>query len=228
MALINTQEIVENSIYLALEKVLTREGYLPDMSIYDFENVVNSVAETEYKRYLTDLENIANLKGFAIELFNYDDSQSKGLKKVPRIVIETTGFFPGNIGKDSTAIYSLNNQNKFDKKFDSQKTSDIYINIHLLANSAKQIRILHAVCSEAIPRRGYLPRFIDIDTELVLTQNGNLLIEYIDYNDSSDASQGVIEKVYRYMIPDVVENFPRIDNTNISKIIEIERTINIT
>lgn len=226
MALSNTEEIVENSIFLAIEKILTEEGYLPDMDQYNFGDPDPLIAKAAQELYELHIKQIVTNKGFAIELFNYENAQDRGVKKAPRIVVETMGFFSGRIGKDSTAKYILGQNNKFTKEHDGQKTSDMYVNLNLVANDVKQIRILHAICSAAIPRRGYIPRFISLADELELKPDGNLFIEYIDYNDSSDYSQGIIEKVYRYMIPDVAENIPKIDNTEISKITDIDLDVN--
>ena len=231
MALIDTEGIIENSIMTLIQKVLITEGYLPDVYdtiLYPFEDVDVLIAEQAQIDYEAALKVIETNMGFSIEVFNYDDAQQRGVQTTPRIVIETQGFFPGNIGKDSTAQYKLDSQSDtFNKEFDGQKTSDLFINFHLVASSSKQIRILHAIQSKAIPRRGYIPRFSSVDEELVLEKSGNLYIEYISYNENSDTQRGVIEKVYRYMIPDVVEYELRKDNTPISKIITIVEEIKI-
>lgn len=227
MALANTEEIIENSVFLAIQNNLIAEGYLPDLSPFDFENPDPAIAEQANDDYRAALQVIRNQKGFSIEVFNYDNAQSRGIKTVPRIVLETQGFYPGSIGKDSTAQYKLNEGGTYDKEFDGQKTSDLYFNIYLVANDVKQIRVLHAINSLSLPRLGYIPRFESLDDELMIKKNGNIFIEYINYNEQSDTDRGVIEKVYRYAAVDVVERLATRDNTDISKIISIEKEVKV-
>lgn len=223
MALPNTEEIIEKSVYLSIENILLREGYIPNIKLFDIENADINIARAAQNSYDAAVKAIQVSKGFAIELFGYTTNQDRGVKKVPRIVIDTEGFYPGSIGKDSTAQYKMNQTGTaYNKEFDGQKTSDLYFNIYLVANNVQQIRVLHGVLSESIPRWGYIPRYVDEDTPFELVSDGNIFIEYISYNQSDDEDRGVIEKVYRYMTPDVVENLVRIDNTNIAKIESIE------
>lgn len=223
MALINTEEIVEKSIFLSIEKILVREGYIPDITLFpDLYGNDDAAARVAQIAYDNAVKSIVANKGFSIELFNYSETQAKGERKVPRIVINTQGFYPGSIGKDSTANYVKNQANDgYIREYDGQKTSDMYLNIYLVANSIKQIRTLHAILSASIPRHGYIPRWEE-NEDFQLEQTGNLFIEYVSFNESDDENRGVIEKAYRYLVPDVVENELIIDNTDIAKIESID------
>lgn len=206
MILPNTQELIERSIYHNLRYTTVAAGYIPDITNYDIENPDINVAIAENTRFETDLKAIVTDKGFAIELFSNGPSQQRGELKVPRIVLETESFLPGEIGLDTTKNYSKNQDGTF-TAYDNTwltQTSDFYFQLRLLSNSAKQQRILNGIMLQTLPRKGYM-RWVG-DTELRTT--GNLFINFVSHAEFNHTEEGIIEKVYRYEIKDVNEIDP--------------------
>lgn len=205
MALPDIQELVERTIFHAIRTRVVAEGYLPDINSYDVTNSDINIAKAAQANYRAAVKAIADgPKGFAIEVFNYGPSQHKGTMKVPRIVVDTQAFLPGEVGHDPSLVYEPNGGNFDGNRFVSL-TSNFYYHLRLLGNTTKQIRVLHGIMVSVLPRRGYI--MWDGDTEL--RPSGNLLNRYISNVDYSWKDEGIVEKVYRYEIPDVHELDPQ-------------------
>lgn len=210
----NIEEALERTIFHLLRKKTVEFGYTPDIDDYDVENTDTSIAVSESERFKNDLSIIHTTKGFAIEVFNFANNQYYGTKKPPRIVVETESFLQGQLGTDPTPIYQRQTDGTFNTVQQVSMLSDFYFNVHLIANYVKEIRILHEIMVQCLPRRGYVPWY---------NQNGlqpafNLLIRYISMADYSWNAEGIIEKVYRYEIPDAHEVDDTIINTNVPPI----------
>lgn len=222
MALTNIEEAIERSIFEALRLTTVAEGYVPNILNFDIENPNPTIAGAAQKAYETALKSIKNSKGFAIELFNYSNPQSRGFKKVPRIAIQTEAFYPGNMGLDTTPKYELNTvTGKYELKKSTTLVSDFYFNVHLVSNTVIQHRVLHGIMVATLPRMGYMKWYDDS----VLRPNHNLLVNYISYTESDFISEGIMEKIYRYHIPDAHEVSDIITATDISPIKEITTDI---
>lgn len=197
----NIEQELERSIYHAIRLVLVEYGYLPDILQFDISNSNSTIALAAQEAYQDAIAIIKNDKGYAIEVFNYNTSQGHGTLKVPRIVIETQAFLPGQLGADTSPQYVKQEDKSFKKLTGASTTSDFYYNIRLIANSVKQIRTLHGIMIQAIPRRGYIKWYSDEE----LRPNHNLLTRYISHNEENYLQEGIIEKVFRYEIPDAYE-----------------------
>lgn len=190
MGLADTQKLVERSIFEAIRKKLVSEGYLPDITL--FPNT-----EIGYGNFQSAVQAIRSVKGFATEIFGHGSSQSKELKRVPRIAIVTRRVFPGDIGGivDSEYITNpLDPNNIMEVKPDNQ-TADIQLDIHLVSNSAEQDRFLGAILAAVIGSRRYLPIYTDTTQKIFARQ--------YNYYDLPDTMEGIIEKVYSYEIKDL-------------------------
>lgn len=217
----NIEEALERSVFHLLRKQLVKYEFLPDVFDYDTENQNDEIAETESKRFMSDLNIIRVEKGFAIEIFNFANNQYYGTKNPPRIVVETESFLQGQLGLDTVDQYDLDPiTGQFKVKKSVSMVSDFYFNVHLVANTVQQMRVLHGIMNEALPRRGYVPWY---DKE-GLQPSFNLLIRYISMADYSFLPEGIIEKVYRYEIPDVHE----IDDKLILKTVSPIKNIDVT
>jgi len=218
MALSNIEEALERSIYHALRLKIIEEGYLPNIDDYiiDDDNLV--IAEASQIDYKNAIANIVKDKGFAVEIFNYSTAQQRGSLKPPRIVVDTQAFLPGLLGHDTTLDYKLNSDGtKFDGNRFVSLTSDFYYSVRLVANTTKQIRVLHGLMVSVLPRRGYIKWYGDT----ALRPTGNLLNRYVSNGDFSWNTEGIVEKVYRYEIPDVHEIDPEII-TSVAPITQID------
>ena len=195
MALSNAQERLERSLFEAIRKVLVEEGYLPDITnAARYPEPFDGVAQANWQ---ADLKTIEGNKDFAIEAFNH--SQTKGLKKVPRIVIVPRRTMPGDIGypMDGVIMQNPNDPNSFVRAQLPYESSHFNIDIHLVSNSAKQDRILNAVLSKALGMKRFIPYYDDAETRFLVRQ--------YNYLDIPDPMEGIEEKVYSYELPDVAD-----------------------
>ena len=223
MALPDILEKLERTIFHRLRRCAADNGYLPNIDDYDIENVDINIARTESKRYEDDIVLIRqSSKRFAVEVFSYSNNQSYGTKKVPRIVLETESFLQGQLGTDSTLQYDKQPDGTFNGKTSVSLLSDFYFNIKLVAHTVEEMRVLHGIMVTSIPRRGYVPWY----TEQELLPSHNLLVKFISTFDISFVMEGIMEKVYRYEIPDAHEVDDIIEQINIPPIKQITLDIN--
>lgn len=205
MELPNIQALLERSIYHALRTTIVQAGYLPDILLYDIENEDSSVATIEQQRYDIDLDIIREQKGFAIEIFNNSPGQAKGTLKLPRIIIETEAFLPGQLGLDTTLDYLKQPDGNYIAEHNNflSQTSDFYFHVKLLSNTTKQQRALYGIMLMTLPRRGYMKWY---NTPPLPYQN--LFVNFTTHSEFNLQDEGITEKSYRYEITDVHELDP--------------------
>lgn len=90
--MVNSQEIIERSIYVAILNMAIKLGYTINPEDY----LPTSAANAE--RFKEDLKKITDEKGFYVSIFGVGNNHSKGIKETPRIVVDSEGFYPGDIG----------------------------------------------------------------------------------------------------------------------------------
>jgi len=194
--LYNIEERLERSIYEAIRQELVDKLYSPDISLPAYPETAAGQLQWE-----TDLLAIRNgVLGFAIELFGTAGYQDRNTKKVPRIVINVQDFFPGALGGDQSPYY-VKGVTDYTKEVRPPQSVNFYVNVHLVANTIKQLRILHSIVSLALPRRGYIKFY----TEPQATFAGNIFIQNITSVEHPQTDEGILEKVYRFEIQDVYE-----------------------
>lgn len=216
------EEALERSVFELLRKKTVSMGYLPDIEEFDIENNDMDISSKAQEDYSKELNNISKSKGFAIEIFNYANQQYYGQKKPPRIVIQTESFLQGQLGLDTTQKYKRDEDGKYRALQSESMLSDFYFNVHLVTNTTLQTRVLHQIMHEAIPRRGYIPWH----NNDILKENNNLMVRYINMGDVGWPNEGIIEKVFRYEIPDAHTVDNRILITDIAAINNITVDIN--
>jgi hypothetical protein len=191
-ALIQVQESIERTIYEKIRLELVSTGYLPDIT----DNLAypnNSVGKFEFEKAMGVIQ---ATKGFCIELFGVGSIKSRGLKKVPRIVIKKGRLLPGGIGSPPGLNYIPNPANEnFDGVLLPQRSTDYYIDICLISNEETQDRVMNNVIGNTLTTRTYLA-LIDNPTQ-------RFFIEQIGYNEMADIDEGIMERVYQYQIPDL-------------------------
>jgi len=211
IALSTTQEIIERSIFEVIRKELVDKGYLPDITLYDD----TEIGHTAYNEAISA---IVVIKGFAIELFNEGSNLAKGVKKVPRIVINTGNFLPGALGGDPRK-YFTNQGLTYKSSVTPPQTVDFFINFHLVSNKVEQERILNSLVALSVQRRGYIPFYNDI--------NQTFFCRYLNFFNIDDMEEGLIEKVYAYEITDCWDTEDRVIDVAIAKMTEITLHPNI-
>jgi hypothetical protein len=222
MALPDILEKLERTIFHRLRRCAVDNGYLPDIDLYDIENTDHNIAKAESIRYENDMADIRSSKGFCVEVFSYSNNQSYGTKKVPRIVVETESFLQGQLGTDSTGQYLQNPDGTWNNLTSVSLLSDFYFNVKLICHTTEQHRVIHGIMVSSIPRRGYIPWY----TEDHLLPSNNPLVRFISTFDISFVIEGIMEKVYRYEIPDAHEIDDIITKINVPPIKEIRLVIN--
>jgi len=217
--LADIQEVIERSVFESIRKHCVVKGYTPDITTYP-----NTSAG--YTQYKADLEALwSSPLGFPIEIFNNQNNESLGQKQAPRIVIVSQDFLPGTLGGDSTRIYRRDtDSDPYTPLTRPPQTADFHLDIHLISQTAAQQRILNAMLSLAIPRRGYIKRYLVAGDDL--EEHGNLFITNFGYTNLAGLYDGLMEKVFRYQISDVYET-ECIEHEPISPITEIDVDISL-
>ncbi len=195
MALI--QETIERSFFEAIRLILVSDGWTPDIS----DTGLFPNTPTGYEAYLTALELIRTNKSFAIEAFGTSNPQSKGVKNLPRITLQTSAFLPGDVGIDSTPFPVLNPEtNKFDLYSYDSRTYDLFVDCKVSASTQEQLRILMDSVHRALPLMGYL-KYYNNPAE---TPDESFMVQFGSFQPYIDPKDGVLEYNYRYEVPDIV------------------------
>ncbi len=190
---LNTQELVERTLYHSLRKHCVGRGYTPDMEEFD-------QTKQGYNQYLEAFKTINEEKGFSIEVFNSGTPSDRELRKVPRIAIDTQGFSTGNVGLDQKPIYTEQEDGTFNKELAPSLLSDLYFNIFIVAGSITQLRILKSIVAIAIPKMNYIPLY-DNPEKFIYTN----FLSYTDTSNRQIDSPYSIMTIYRYICPDLME-----------------------
>lgn len=208
--MVNSQEVIERSIYSAILNTSVALGYSINPEEYLPVSEANSRKYAEAKK---------NLKKF-VGIFGTGNNQSKDMKVTPRIVVNARGFYPGNIGLPKQLI-SKEEGIGYTATEVPYSTIDQYIDIHLVANNQEDLRLLHQITFYSIPQRGYLKPY-NQDKFLF---SGNIFLELVNFFDTPNLEVGIMEKIYQFVVEDTLayENTEPLDwvpITDISAVIE--------
>lgn len=200
--------IVERSIYKSLLDTLLKLGYTLDPANYFPASLEN------LEKFFNDKADIEGSKGKFIYLFGSSNYLSRGKKNTPRIVINSEGFIPGDIGfgnqliEESDNGYILSNE-----PFES---IDQLIDITITASDIESFRKLSYVLSKSIPNRGYIKPY----TYDSPPYSGNIFITLDNFFDEPDLQNGLLQKTYKYTVKDSLVNVSEPVDT-IPKLIDI-------
>ena len=213
------QTRIERAIFDNLLNQVVEKGYQVNFrdTIRYPQNPDGSFTEQAQANIKTDQEVIRQQKGFIIPIFNFGASEAKGLKTVPRIVIVPLGFIRGAVGGDTRPNYILK-EGKYYAEVMPPQTSDYLVNIHAIAQTANQMRILNGLISLALPKRGWIISTYSQDKFFLINNNSPLMREL----------EQTIENVYQYTFPDLFEVEARVDESQTySSLNEIDLTVDI-
>lgn len=185
--MLNSQEIIERSVYSAILNTAVKLGYTLDPNQYLPANPVN------IRRFQDDM---SQLKPF-IGVFGSGNNFSKDQKITPRIVIHEKGFYPGGIGMPKRLIMEKEGIG-FTATEVPYETLDQYIDIHLVAQNQVDSRLLHQILFWSIPQRGYIKPY---NVEKFLW-TGNIFLELVNFFDRPNLDSGLIEKIYEFEVYD--------------------------
>lgn len=204
--MVNSQEIIERSIYQALLDVTVKLERTLDPNKYLPHNAENQA------RLDVDMK---SLKGKFIAIYGTGNAEAKDRKITPRIVVNARGFYPGSIGMPKELIeqgaglgYMAFEQ--------PHETLDQFIDVHLVAGNQDDLRLLHQIMFWALPQRGYIKPYHLEKPPF----SGNIFIEVQNFFDSPNNQMGILEKVYQYAVFDCLleTNEPATEITPIKNI----------
>lgn len=214
-----TEQIVTRSVFESVRQRLVVNGWLPDITALDIDNVTDTPAQSQQKmqQWQQQLKAIETSKGYAIELFNYGSNQAKGSKKVPRIVINNASFLPsGEIGNDPSVSY-IKQGDYYIKEQAENVLSDLMIIIYAIGNTDEQMYNMNQLILKGLSRRGYLKKY-DLDLPLF---SGNFFSVLTDKGETEALEEGVMERYFVYSIKDLAEIEPELGDEQIAPINDI-------
>lgn len=227
--MVTSQEIVERSFYISLLHQALIRGLTINPENYLVENEDGLWVPTRElnEQYIRDKEAIeAELtkkgSGFYY-IFGVGNNQSRGQKDLPRITLDLTAWYPGEIGLEKET-YELDEASGLYQVIDyDYEPKSSRIDVHLCANNQQEMRILHEIMYRALPSRGYIKPYLN-DYEAwknsKFSPSGNIYIEVGNFYDHDDLQQGFLEKVYTYEVRDGLIN-PEILNETVTPIADI-------
>jgi hypothetical protein len=181
------QTIIERSFYEALRLKAVEYGYTPDITQY-----ANTSAGT--LAYNNALKAIRLEKGFAVEIFGSSIPGSKGMEDLPRISISPQSFVPGDIGVQ-TGSQTIEVDDHFETIQSDGMVFRYFLTIVVSVKSSTELREVTNIVHAGLPLRGFLKAYDDsVD---------DFLVHLISSGDESGEINNMIEKSYRYEIPDV-------------------------
>lgn len=213
--MVTSQEIVERSFYISLLHQTLIRGLTINPENYLVKNEDGLWVPTRElnDQYIHDKEAIETeltKKGSGFYyIFGVGNNQSRGQKDLPRITLDLTAWYPGEIGleketnelDEASGLYQV-----IDYDYEPKSSR---IDVHLCANNQQEMRILHEIMYRALPSRGYIKPYLN-DYESwknsKFAPSGNIYIEVGNFYDHDDLQQGFLEKVYTYEVRDSLLN----------------------
>lgn len=187
--MVDSQEIIERSFYSALLNTTIALGYSLDPDSYLPVSVENQ------QRFIQDMKNLPKY----IPIFGTANATSKDQKTTPRIVVNARGFYPGGMGMPKQLIEKQEGVG-FTATEVPYESLDQYIDVHLVANTQEDLRLLHQILFWSIPQRGYIKPY----TADKFLFSGNIFEEVINFYDSPNLNMGILEKVYQFQVFDTM------------------------
>ena len=213
--MVTSQEIVERSFYISLLHQTLIRGLTINPENYLVKNEDGLWVPTRElnDQYIHDKEAIETeltKKGSGFYyIFGVGNNQSRGKQDLPRITLDLTAWYPGEIGleketnelDEASGLYQV-----IDYDYEPKSSR---IDVHLCANNQQEMRILHEIMYRALPSRGYIKPYLN-DYESwknsKFSPSGNIYIEVGNFYDHDDLQQGFLEKVYTYEVRDGLLN----------------------
>lgn len=196
--MITSEEVIERSFYISLLHETLKRG----LTLNPDDYLVNGKpTEETVNQFENDKRAIGNK---FIYIFGIGNNLARGAKECPRITIELNAYYPGELGTEKYSV-EKSKVEKFDVVEYDYTTKSTNLDIHLVANTQQEMRLLHDIMYHALPAKGYIkPYFNDYETwkRSKLGVTGNLYIEVGNFYDHPDLQHGFLEKVYTYEVSD--------------------------
>ena len=216
-----SQLIIERSLYASLLRVALKLNMTVNPE--DFQPI-SSISQAKQERAIKALGNKY------IGIYGVGNNQSRGIKQVPRITIDLTAYYPGDLGVEQFIIGDIEDNEQYALYEQPFETKDTMFDIHLVANNSQDMRTLHQIMYTALPARGYIKPFreatlADYLNNPGLLKTGNIFLQVGNYYDHNDNDHGLLEKVYTYTCVDGLLDQKLSDGNPVSPIKEIKTDI---
>lgn len=216
-----SQLIIERSLYASLLRVALKLNRTVNPE--DFQPI-SSISQAKQERAIKALGNKY------IGIYGVGNNQSRGIKQVPRITIDLTAYYPGDLGVEQFIIGDIEDNEQYALYEQPFETKDTMFDIHLVANNSQDMRTLHQIMYTALPARGYIRPFrentlADYLNNPGLFKTGNIFLQVGNYYDHNDNDHGLLEKVYTYTCVDGLLDQKLSDGNQVSPIKEIKTDI---
>lgn len=195
--MVNLEEIIERSFYIALLHETLKRGLTINPDDYLVDGLPTESTADQFEH---DKKAIG--KKF-IYIFGIGNNLVRGPKDCPRITIELNAYYPGELGTEKFSVEE--SEENFDVIEYDYITKSTNIDIHLVANTQQEMRLLHDIMYRALPAKGYIkPYFNNYEAwkNTPMGATGNLYIEVGNFYDHPDLQHGLLEKVYTYEVSD--------------------------
>jgi len=209
ITLSNTEEVVERSVYNAIMDVCVELGYCPDVR----NSSLFPDTSQGWQAYITYQQSTINMKGFCVEVFGSSNPDDKGIKKLPRIVIDTITMDRGDFGLDASPVYEKQVDGTYNKLRFPTTSSNATFNIYAVAKDIKQMRVLLSILAIALQNFTYIKRYPTTDQKL--------LVKTVSSSNNPEYAQGILEHIIRYEIPDVFETAIQVIETGIPEVVAL-------
>lgn len=216
-----SQLIIERSLYASLLRVALKLNRTVNPE--DFQPI-SSISQAKQERAIKALGNKY------IGIYGVGNNQARGIKQVPRITIDLTAYYPGDLGVEQFIIGDIEDNEQYALYEQPFETKDTMFDIHLVANNSHDMRTLHQIMYTALPARGYIRPFrentlADYLNNPGLFKTGNIFLQVGNYYDHNDNDHGLLEKVYTYTCVDGLLDQKLSDGNQVSPIKEIKTDI---
>lgn len=216
-----SQLIIERSLYASLLRVALKLNRTVNPE--DFQPI-SSISQAKQERAIKALGNKY------IGIYGVGNNQARGIKQVPRITIDLTAYYPGDLGVEQFIIGDIEDNEQYALYEQPFETKDTMFDIHLVANNSQDMRTLHQIMYTALPARGYIKPFreatlADYLNKPGLLKTGNIFLQVGNYYDHNDNDHGLLEKVYTYTCVDGLLDQKLSDGNQVSPIKEIKTDI---
>lgn len=216
-----SQLIIERSLYASLLRVALKLNRTVNPE--DFQPI-SSISQAKQERAIKALGNKY------IGIYGVGNNQARGIKQVPRITIDLTAYYPGDLGVEQFIIGDIEDNEQYALYEQPFETKDTMFDIHLVANNSQDMRTLHQIMYTALPARGYIKPFreatlADYLNKPGLLKTGNIFLQVGNYYDHNDNDHCLLEKVYTYTCVDGLLDQKLSDGNQVSPIKEIKTDI---
>jgi len=191
------EDQVDFAFFKAIMDLCVALGYTAN----EMDDTLYPDTDDGYNKLKQDIENIKSTKGFAIGVFGVGNTDDKGYETYPRIVLASRAFLAGDVGNNPDPVYTKDPKtNTFNVDTLPPRTSDYYLNVHVISGSASQKNLLNGIIANALPKRGYI--------DLPDVPGRKIFIHEINTTTPEDPERGIMERIYSYEIKDLWESTP--------------------